>query len=197
MMISIIMILMIDAIMMIKDDMILESTSWISSWQWVSMVALSCKWFCILFGFCWPPTWYIPRTQGSWSQTGQHQTRPSFTWPLSVSSISYLSQAPQKKIGNWLISLCRMLVFPVWTICISGNRNQYLLAPPEQKLSERNLSVPIKSANRTKKWNLDPASIACRVSTSTPEKSSSLVGVIITFMMKWKCQFSWMIFRIS
>ena len=23
------------------------------------------------------------------------------------------------------------------------------------------------------------------------------VGVIITFMMKWKCQFSWMIFRIS
>ena len=33
MMISIIMILMIDAIMMITDDMILESTSWISSWQ--------------------------------------------------------------------------------------------------------------------------------------------------------------------
>ena len=76
----------------------------------------------------------------------------------------------QKKLCNWPISLCRLLVFPVWTICISGNRNQYLLAPPEQKLSERNLSVPIKQ----KKWNFDPGSIACQVSTSTPEKYSSL-----------------------
>ena len=33
MMISIIMILMIDAIMMNKEVMILKSTSWISSWQ--------------------------------------------------------------------------------------------------------------------------------------------------------------------
>ena len=45
MMISIIMILMIDAIMMITDEMILKSTSWISSMFRVSMAALPYKLF--------------------------------------------------------------------------------------------------------------------------------------------------------